>query len=305
LSTIGKISPLKTCFISAPAGARLDVLRASIESRGLRVLVPHEFTIGTDWASQIQKSLLQADLVIGVLIQEQHKLPWVLFELGQAYALGRQIVLITTPKADPVPFALHQFLVLRIDLDNHEAIGFALDQLLSAPEQKKGGSSRRTTPLAGLGTRANDLITALDRSLVFSDWRSVEQVVADALRSSGADVVVTSAARDIGADFAVWSDVLDPFVGNPLLIEVKARIRGKGDANRALQQLTSYLDASGSRWALLLYGEGPDPEDQVWAGSPPNVLILSLRSLFEALRTQAFPELVRDLRNRRVHGASM
>jgi hypothetical protein len=65
-----------------------------------------------------------------------------------------------------------------------------------------------------------------------------------------------------------------------------------------------YLGASGSRWALLLYGDGPDPEDQAWSASPPNVLVLSLRSLLEALRSQAFPEVVRDLRNRRVHGSS-
>jgi len=303
VSTPSGTSALKTCFISAPAGAPLGVLRASLESRGLRVLVPHDLAVGTDWASEIQKQLSQADLVIGVLTSERQS-PWVLFELGQASALGRRIVLITSPNADPIPFALHQFIVLRIDLDNQEAIGFALDQLLSAPDRPKRSPTPQSTPFVGLGTKADDLIAALDRSLASSDWQSLEQVVADALRSSGADVVVTSPTRDVGADFAVWSDVLEPFVGNPLLVEVKARIRGKAEANRAVRQLTSYLDVSGSRWALLLYGDGPDPDGQAWSGSPPNVLVLSLRSLLEALRTRAFPEVVRDLRNRRVHGSS-
>lgn len=303
MTTSSGTSALKTCFISAPAGARLGVLRASLESRGLRVLVPHDLAVGTDWASEIQKQLSKADLVIGVLTSERQS-PWVLFELGQASALGRRIVLITSPNADPIPFALHQFLVLRIDLDNQEAIGFALDQLLSAPDQPRRDPVPQSARLAGLGTKADDLMAALDRSLASSDWHSLEQVVADALRSSGADVVVTSPTRDIGADFAVWSDVLEPFVGNPLLVEVKTRIRGKADAHRAIRQLKSYLGASGSRWALLLYGDGPDPDSQSWSGSPPNVLVLSLRSLLEALRTRGFPELVRDLRNRRVHGSS-
>ena len=113
-----------------------------------------------------------------------------------------------------------------------------------------------------------------------------------------------SQRHDTGADLAVWSDVLEPFVGNPLLVEVKARIRGKTDATRAVRQLASYVGASGSRWALLLFGEGPDPEGSAWVNSPPNVLVLSLRSLLETLRTRAFPEVVRDLRNRRVHGSS-
>ena len=303
MTRTGGTSLSKTCFISAPAGANLDVLRGALESRGLRVLVPHDLTVGADWASEIQKQLLQADLVVGVLTSERQS-PWVLFELGQASALGRRIVLITSPKADPIPFSLHQFLVLRIDLDNEEAIRFALDQLLSAPEPRKREPTTQTKPFRGLGAKADDLIAALERSLATSDWRSIEQIVSDALRSSGADVVVTSPDRDIGADFAVWSDVLESFVGNPLLVEVKARIRGKTEATRAVRQLASYVGASGSRWALLLYGEGPDLESQPWKGSAPNVLVLSLRTLLDTLRTRGFPELVRDLRNRRVHGAS-
>jgi lambda repressor-like predicted transcriptional regulator len=293
----------KTCFISAPAGAKLEVLRAALETRGLRVLVPHELAVGTDWASEIQKQISNADLVIGVITSERQS-PWVLFELGQASALGRRIVLITSPKTHPVPFSLHQFLVLRIDLDNQEAIGFALDQVLSAPDPVKGERAKQGKALAGLGQRADALIATLDRSLAESDWRSVEQVVAEALRNSGADVVVTSPSRDIGADLAVWSDVLEPFVGNPLLVEIKARIRTKNEATQAVRELASYVGASGSRWALLLFGEGPDPEGTAWANSPPNVLVLSLRSLLQTLRTRPFPEIVRDLRNRRVHGSS-
>ncbi len=300
---MGRVSLSKTCFISAPTGANLGVLRGALESRGLRVLVPHDLTVGTDWASEIQKQLAQVDLVVGVLTSERQS-SWVLFELGQASALGRRIVLITSPKADPIPFSLHQFLVLRIDLDNEEAIEFALDQLLSAPEPPKREPTTHRKPFRGLGTKADDLIADMERALAASDWRSVEQLVSDALRSSGTDIVVTSADRDVGADFAVWSDVLEPFVGNPLLVEVKTRIRSRTEATRAVRQLASYVGASGSRWALLLYGEGPDLEGQLWKEIAPNVLVLSLRSLLDGLRTRGFPELVRDLRNRRVHGAS-
>lgn len=295
---------MKTCFISAPAGAPLSVLRAALESRGLSVLVPKDLSAGSDWASEIQKQISRADIVIGVLTAERQS-PWVLFELGQASALGRRIVLITSPKSDPIPFALHQVLVLRIDLDNQEAIGFALDQVLSAPDlQPKKSPTWKRKPFAGLGPKTDELLTAFDLALASSDFRSLEQIVADALRLSGADVVVPSPSRDIGADFAVWSDVLEPFVGNPLLVEVKARILSRSDASRALKQLRSYLGASGSRWALLLYGEGAAPESKAWSDCPPNILALPLRSLLEALRTQAFPEVVRDLRNRRVHGSS-
>jgi hypothetical protein len=296
---------LKTCFISAPAGAPLKTLRSALESRAIRVLVPQDLEVGSDLASEIQKQISLADLIIGILTSDRQS-RGVLFQLGQAYALGRRIVIITRPKSGPLPFTLHQVLVLRIDLRNRDAIGFALDRLLSAPDhQSERIAISQRKELAGLGAKADFLLSTLNRSLVASDRRAVQNVVEDVLRSSGVDVVVTSPSSDTGADFAIWSDVLEPFVGNPLLVEIKGSIRGKNEAKRALRQLSSYLDASSSRWGLLLYGEGdPDTERRLWSGGPPNVLVLSLRSLIESLRTRAFPELIRDLRNLRVHGSS-
>lgn len=279
------------------------MLREAIERRGLRVLVPHELSVGADWASEIQRQISQADLVIGVLTSDRQS-SWVLFELGQASALGRRIVLIASPKADLIPFSLHQFLVLRIEADNEEAINFALDQVLSAPDPSSKERSVHAKPLRGLGQKSDAFIAELERSLSAKDWRSIENIVADALRTSGADIVLTSPGDDLGVDLAVWSDVLEPFVGNPLLVEIKGKVQGLADARRAIRQMASYLGASGSRWGLLLYGDGPDLENQAIARTVPNILVLSLRSLLEHLRTRAFPEVVRDLRNRRVHGTS-
>ncbi|WP_395303279.1 TIR domain-containing protein [Pectobacterium polonicum] len=291
----------KTCFIAAPAGANLAVLRATLKERGLRVLVPSDLEVGVDWASEIKKQLARTDLVIGVISADQNS-SWVLFELGQASALGCRIILIASPKADPIPFALHQFLVLRTEIDNADAIGFALDQVLSAPASTIRERPSSSKALAGLGYKADEFIERLGRDLAAKRWRSIEDLVADALRASGTDLVVTSPSGDLGADIAVWSDVLEPFVGNPLLIEVKGAIKGEADLTRATRQLAKYVGASGSRWGILLYGSGPEFEGDVFADSSPNVLALSIQSLFELLRLQAFPEVVRDMRNRRVHG---
>lgn len=296
-------SALKSCFISAPAGTQLYALRASLKSRGLRVLVPKDLAAGSDWATEIQKQLSQSDIVIGVITSDRDS-PWVLFELGQAFALGRRIILISTEKVDSIPFASRNLVILRIDLDNQKAIDFALDQLLAAPSRPKVSTAPHLKPpLRALGSDVDNLILALDQALTGHSGLAFEKLVADALRSSGTDVIVSSLESDIGADFAVWSDVLEPFVGNPLLIEVKARIRGKGDAARVLRQLSSYLGQSGARWALLLYGDGPDNDEFAWPAIPSNILLLSLRSLLESLRSCSFPEVVRDLRNQRVHGA--
>jgi hypothetical protein len=54
---------IKTCFVAAPGGSPLDVLRDSLLARNIRPLIPEELFAGSDWASEIQRQVLEADLV--------------------------------------------------------------------------------------------------------------------------------------------------------------------------------------------------------------------------------------------------
>src|SRR5216683_2701277 len=96
---------IETCFVAAPSGIPLDVLRDSLLAHNIRPLVPQDLIAGTDWASEIQRQLLKADLVVGIL-PKRGQSSWVLFELGQAWALGRRILLIAPPKSDVLPYSL-------------------------------------------------------------------------------------------------------------------------------------------------------------------------------------------------------
>lgn len=136
-------------------------------------LVPQELFGGSDWASEIQRQVLEADLVVGMLPRGKQS-PWVLFELGQAWALGRRILLIASPKADAVPYNLQRFLILRTEPDNREAIDFALDQLLSSPADSPNIGTRKSFQAVGLGAEADALITRLDRALISQDPRGLE-----------------------------------------------------------------------------------------------------------------------------------
>jgi hypothetical protein len=292
---------IKTCFVSAPSGISLEALRESLLAHDIRPLIPQELSAGTDWASELQRQLVQADLVIGILPtgRQSH---WVLFELGQAWALGRRILLIAPPGSEPVPSTLQRLLVLSIAPDNRQAIDFALDQLLSAPPEPPAKEGKRKPfESLGLGPQTNVFLTRLEQSLHSGLGQEFEKTISDAIRGSGTDVVVESPEKERGADLAVWSDVLEPFVGNPLLVEVKLKIQTKATAATIFKQLSSYMGAANTRWALLLYGDGPPPDAPLWKVCPPNVLLMPARSLLEGLRTRTFPEIVRDLRNRRVH----
>jgi hypothetical protein len=120
--------------------------------------------------------------------------------------------------------------------------------------------------------------------------------------SGGVDVIAES--PNIGgreADLAIWSDALQPLVGNPLLIEIKLAVRPE-DAHRAVQQFSATIRSSGARWGLFLYGEGPESK-KAWKSVPPNVLVMAVHMLFREMETRPFVDIIKDQRNRRVHGA--
>jgi hypothetical protein len=201
---------IKTCFVAAPSGIPLDVLRNSLLAHDIRPLVPQELFAGSDWASEIQRQLLEADLVVGILPASRQS-PWVLFELGQAWALGRRILLIASPKSDIAPYSLQRFLTLRIEPNNKEAIDFALDQLLSAPPEVSTKEGLRPFAAGGLGDDAvNGLQSRLNRALGSGSEGELEKIISEALRLAGTDIVVESPQKDRGADLAVWADVFEP-----------------------------------------------------------------------------------------------
>jgi hypothetical protein len=248
---------IKTCFVAAPSGIPLDVLRDSLIAHSIRPLVPEELFAGSDWASEIQRQLLEADLVVGILPTGRQS-PWVLFELGQAWALGRRILLIASPKADIVPYSLQRFLILRTEPNNREAIDFALDQLLSAPPEVSTKESLKPFTFLTRGLAddtVNALLSRMNLALASGTEQELEKIVSEALRLSGTDIVVESPQRDRVADLAVWADVLEPFVGNPFLIEIKRRVTDKKTAATTFKQLQSNLGASDTKWGMLLYAE--------------------------------------------------
>jgi hypothetical protein len=294
-------APIQTCYISAPAGANLSILREVLSQRRIRVVVPEDLPIGSSWPAQVDSILARVDLVIGVLTRERRSAS-VLFELGQAWARERKILLIVPPKSSLVPSDLHGILQVRSGLRNPEAIGFALDQLAAAPPSKqKAPDPTRRVPRA-LGSKADEYLGEVWAALHAREGRRLEHIAAEAIRESGVEVVSEQQAMDKGVDLAIWSDALQPLIGNPVLVEIKSYIQSPDEARRGLSQLSSALSASGTMWGLLLYGETPITEERLSSLAPPNVLVLSLETLFSRMREQPFADVVRDLRNRRVHG---
>ena len=291
---------IRTCYIASPPGSDLHHLRASLIERGITVVFPDDSFPSAHVSADVPRTIAEVDLVIGVLTRERRS-QWVLFELGQASAMGRQIVLIAPPKFGAIPSNLSGFLVLRINLQNRDAIDFALDQVLAAPSPTvvKPFTRRKSE---GLGARVDNLLRDYRSAMSSNDPQRLERIVFEALQGPDVEVIAESRAHDRGVDLAVWSDSLQQYVGNPLLVEIKSRIDGFAEARRAAEQLSLASATAGTGWALLLYGEGP-PEGELAAKAlPATILIRSIPALLEDMRDRPFVDLVRNLRNRKVHG---
>jgi hypothetical protein len=291
---------IRTCYISSPPGVNLSQLQASLAARGISVAVPDDFSTGTDASALVSRNLAAVDLVIGVLTRERRS-QWVLFELGQALAMGRQIVLLAPPKGDLIPSNLSGFLVLRINLQNRGAIDFALDQLLAAPSPTFVRPTTRRIG-RGLGAKVDDLLRDCRSALSSNDPQRLETIISEALHGPDVEVIKESRLRDRNVDLAIWSDSLQQSVGNPLLVEIKSKIAGAHDARRAMEQLASASLAAGNVWGLLLYGEGPSESQLASNAVFPTILVCSIPSLLEDMRSRSFVDVVTRLRNRRVHG---
>jgi hypothetical protein len=298
ISTMTETSPIQSCFIAAPTGSNLDALLDALQTRKIDVVNSQLVLADFDLQAEIAAQIRDVDLVIGVLTRERRS-EWSLFELGQAWALGKRILLFAPPSSKHLPSNLRGFMTVRANLSNRDAIEFALDQLLAAPEstRKPARPPKSKPPLGPAAERYQLEIRAMIAS---GNGLGLEELVADALRKAGVDILSTAGDRELGADLAIWSDALHAFVGNPLLVEIKSRLPGSRAVSDAAQRLAKHVAAAGGLWGLLLYGAGPEEPTSL----PPNIIALPIGSLLARLKNESFDDVVRDLRNRRAHGTA-
>ncbi len=110
-------------------------------------------------------------------------------------------------------------------------------------------------------------------------------------------------SADFGFDFAVWSDDLEPWISNPLVIQVKTKVASGRQLLETVRQMAKSLEKSGARWGLLLYSEiklsAVDPS--LLRQIPPNILIMTTDDFLRGLKSKGFDDLALSIRNDRTH----
>lgn len=128
-------------FVSAPAGTDLSQLLEALEENNIHILDPARFAPGAvKITDKIIDGISNADLVIAVLGTATSS-GNVLFELGCASALDKK-TLVIIPEGYEIPSDIKDLVYIRTTPNNREAITFALEQIINAPEHETNPKAR-------------------------------------------------------------------------------------------------------------------------------------------------------------------
>lgn len=300
---------MRTCFVSAPAGVNLSRIKKILLERDLELILPSEvLSYGQSISEKINKLIAQSDIFIAVF-DDSLEIGNTLFELGLAVGHKKQIVILTSPSFS-LPSDISGFLVLRVTQDNLDALGFSLDQLLTATRKKpKKGVTRSRKGLRETCKPISNKIHELKNRLNDLDPRvpeyELENFVADLLKEIGISVIKQSNRPDMGVAFAIWSDELEAILGNPILIEIKRNIRDRAQALKVTNQLLSYIEKSNSKYAIVFYLEGLSSNRVQELTNRFNILFIRLGDIVEQLQNESFAEIIRVRRNIIAHGGDV
>ncbi|MHB8577255.1 MAG: hypothetical protein ACYDCQ_18235 [Dehalococcoidia bacterium] len=289
---------LKTCYLSAPAGADVSVLHTLLTERCIAIVADDGALPGyASTAGAIAQLVDRSDFVIACITGAQTD-PQI-FSIGVARGASRPVLLIVSPGLIEPPAIVGSIYAVHAEPTDARAIAFALDQLLRGAPISRTAVSVQPVERVPLGYRANEFLRTLHAILngAADKKRDLVQLVAAVLHAGGADSVYVNPG-EAGADLAVWDDNLEAMHLNPLLIQVEPTLNEASsiaDPKRA-----ALLQPSGSQLVVLLYGTGEAPALDLRRDQ--GVLVLSIEELLRRMRDRSFAEVVAGLCGHHVNG---
>jgi hypothetical protein len=310
------------CYLSVPVEYDVAALSRALEEQNIKPIVPTDipFSVGSS-VDHVTAAIRACDLFLAVLDETSN--PSRYFEIGIAYSLQkRMLIVLPYSGASEFPFSFSELPVIRIAPDNYEEIAASLAQIhkhIKRSYRRASYSLKPSRPVRG--TQYENLLHEVaqleERSRRKDPYttpaleRDIAKIVSSAIKLSGVSVVSEPrletpalGRKTHHPDLAIWSDELHSTVGNPFLIEVKRTLKSPKDVRAIVDQIAGYIGENKTSWVLLLYLEGPEALDDL-SSVPPNILTLKIESFVRMLRDKSFADIVRNLRNQKVHGFYM
>jgi hypothetical protein len=300
---------MRTCFISAPYGYKTSELVSALEHRKIKgVLATDIMELQGLLTAHIASAIKSCDITL-CIAETSDDLKNRLFELGIAFGMGKNVILVASYDAGEIPLNSSEIPFLRLPSYQVEEISDHVKEVLEYGRKTPIRKKYTFTPSRPIGNyvvrlleRFQDINQRYQSSKRYRPLvKDVEKLVSDAIIKSGVNVVSGFTSRYSHPDLAIWSDELSPYMANPLIVEVKGIIRNNSDLNKASEQLIKFINETNSKFGLLVYFDGKKVS-QMKHNLPSYILVISVKELINSLANNSFGEIVKKLRNERIHG---
>lgn len=288
----------KEGYISAPSNFDTRPIRQAFEAKGVKTFSADQLDLQGLLSDVLHEGMRRADFIVAVVAPTPAS-DFVFYEMGYGRGMGKPVFVLLAEDMSPSLLASSGLPYFTYHPENRSALDFAVQQILAAPHHGKAPPTAPLKRSKPIGERADELLSQLRAGPDGLCEQTLADIIGQAIRESG----VTSIAQPGDArpiDFVVWSEDLSPWVGNPLAVEIKQAINSAGDVHLAVGKLMQAMSQGAMPWGLFIYGTSRI--DVAKAIAVPNILSISAENFLKALRTMGFSDVVRRLRNQRVHG---
>jgi hypothetical protein len=237
-----------------------SVVRRLLEQHGVNTFALEEVELlGAPLSMIVKEAIGRADLVIAVLGRREES-GQAFFELGVAQGLQKPTLIIATEEETIPMLAATGIPYLRAKPDSFSSLEFGLAQFLAAPRRGHANSKVSQKETRPLGQEADELLAKLHANQARPGSRHgnvlLRELIVQALRASRVSAVAVDQKQgDARIDIAVWSDDLEPWVRNPLLIQVKESLPGRGELDTLVKRIANVYGPGLVNWVLVIYGD--------------------------------------------------
>jgi len=193
-----------------------------------------------------------------------------------------------------VPFYYAGNILLRIETVKLKRLSLtsfdnekSLSQLIPQSETRE----RRLPKYHSLGQKAEKYLNQLTRWGDNVNEQDLESLVCEALEESGVSILGRSPEKGNSADIAVWIDELKSFQ-NPVLIEIKKRIRDDAQADELSRRVSEYMEHNQSSFALVLYSEGIPIKHYMHPWMESFIYFMPIYHFIELLKKRSFKAIL-------------
>ncbi len=296
-------------FISYSGLDPISQVSEAIEARGFRPFSTYDLPASKPHLAALLSEMRTAHFAVFVIGSQEEALNTAV-ELGIALAAGLP-TLIVVDSGIELPTIASSLPVVRMPLDDSSA----LDQALSAIEDLATPSSRgRTHGGDTLGKHADRLLSEWSQLSAEQEAEvsttgprnsgvRAEAILAEAFRYAKLRAIQEPTGGSSEADFVVWDASLQPFVGAPLLVDIAAGKLSEQRLKLKVRQVSEFVgQLPAGRWALLVLAtDSVDGHTARASAEGGPVLVIPIAELLERMRDESFADIVRTLRNERIH----